>query len=85
MPEQLDVTPIPVELGHVWDWWQALNKTRPVGMDIGAITYSEIKSWRDLYGYEISRFELDCLMTIESVFMRVRREQMARKQPTASE
>ena len=85
MPEQLDVPELPFEVVHVWGWWHKLNATRQVSMDLCRITYTEIKSWTELYKLTMSAFELDCLVEIDSVYMSVRSEQTARKQPTQDE
>lgn len=79
MPEQLNVPDIPYELIYVWDWWVELNRTRPVGMDIGALNYTEIANWATLLKIGITAFEVRCIMALDSAYMRVRGEQQARK------
>lgn len=82
MPEQLDVPSVPFEIEHVWGWWCQLDSTRQVSMDLCRITFSEIKAWSELYRVEISPFELDCLVMLDTIYMRIRSEQQARSAAT---
>lgn len=85
MPSQLDTTPLPFELCHVWEWWCLLNKRRQSGMDVCTITFTEIKAWKELYELKTTPFEIDCILMLESVYMRIQAEQNARRQPSQSQ
>jgi len=84
MPSQLDVQDCPIELLHIWEWWVKLSERRQSGMDLCTITYSEIESCVRLYKMNVIPFEIDCVIQIESTFMRIRREQIARRTPSPS-
>ena len=81
MPPQLDFPPIPYELDHIWNWWIELDKTRQVGMEECSITYSEIESWSRLLKIDVTPFEVQCLIGIDSLAAasRSRSREAARK------
>ncbi len=79
LPPQLDIPPIPYELKYIWDWWCDLHKTRPVGMDEGHITYTEIENWSTLLKISVTPFEVRCIMALDSAYIRFRIEQQERK------
>ena len=44
-PDELLCVACPAGFAYVWDWFQRLAFTRPVGMAIGAITETEMRSF----------------------------------------
>lgn len=77
LPEQLDYPPIPVEIQHIWGWWVELDSTRAVGMDLSHISYTEIVNWSNLLKIGITRFEVQCIMALDSAYLRIRQKQQA--------
>ena len=82
MPDQLDIEPFPYEIAHVWDWWLTLQASRPIGMQSGHITYSEICSWSTLLKINPTPFEVRCIMALDSLYLAVGKEQQDRKAPS---
>jgi hypothetical protein len=74
-PEQLDFPNIPVEIEYIWDWWVALANTRPAGMGMEHITYTEITNWSNLLKINVTPFEVRCIMALDSTYLVVRKEQ----------
>lgn len=79
MPDQLNVLPIPIDVDHIWDWWLELGRTRSTGMDASHITYTEVESWSRLLQLNVSKFEVRCLMALDTVFINCQREAQANK------
>jgi hypothetical protein len=79
MPDQLNVPPIPPELSYIWDWWLELHKTRPVAMEEGHISYTEIYNWSTLLKINVTPFEIRCIMALDSAYIGFRAEQQQRK------
>lgn len=44
-PDELHSVACPVGYAYLWDWFHRLAFTRPVGMTIGAITETEMRSF----------------------------------------
>jgi hypothetical protein len=84
IPEQLQVPPIPYEYTYIWDWWVTLHKTRPIGMDEGHITFTEILNWSTLLKINVTPFEVRCIMALDSAYITFRVEQQERKAASAS-
>lgn len=83
MPDQLAVAPIPYELEHIWDWWVQLDDRRQVGMDVCALTYTEITNWSILLKINPTPFEVRCIIALDCAFMRNHRAQQAKKASSA--
>jgi len=54
----------------VWNWFAELNSTRPVGMAVGAITYTEIKSYFDLLGIDVTPQEVQIIKMLDRVSLK---------------
>lgn len=83
LPDQLKVPPIPYELQYIWDWWVELHNTRPVAMDICALTYTEVANWSNLLKINVTAFEVRCIMALDCAFMRNHSAQQAKQAPSA--
>lgn len=83
-PEQLNHPPIPYELSYIWDWWVDLQKTRPIGMGEGHITYSEIMNWSTLLKINVDPFEVRCIMALDSAYLGCRIKQQEREAASSS-
>lgn len=46
---------------RVWDWFWELEKGRQVGMELNAISWSDIDSWRRVTGTEPELWELNAI------------------------
>lgn len=79
IPDALDTLPVPYDLEHVWNWWLQLQETRPVGMQEGHITYTEMQNWSTLLKINVSPFEVRCIMAIDSAYIRTLNTQRAEK------
>ena len=79
MPAQLNFPPIPYELQYIWEWWLDLQKTRPIGMQAGHITYTEIFNWSTLLKINVIPFEIRCIMALDSAYLSCQRKQQERK------
>ena len=56
----------------------SLNRTRPVSMQVCAITYLEIKAFFDLQGIEPQPEEVDMIVLFDSVAMKIMQEEHKR-------
>jgi hypothetical protein len=54
---------------YLWEHFLNLNSTRPSGMSIGSITYSEIKAYCDMNGLSFSPFEVRIIKMLDRVFL----------------
>lgn len=63
--------PLPEGCEFVWNAFCALSMTRPVGMGMGAITFTEIKAYQDLYSIQFRTWELDCITGLDHLSRRV--------------
>lgn len=61
----MNLVEMPDSLAYVWDWYLRLNETRPVGMGMSAITYTEIRSYFELMDIEVEPFEVELIKVFD--------------------
>jgi len=62
---------IPIDALYLWDWFMNLNYSRPSGMGISPITYSELKAWTELTGVQLSHWEVDVIKRLDNKVVEV--------------
>jgi len=76
VPKELEnLVELPHTMLDVWNWFAELNSTRPVGMAVGAITYTEIKNYFDLLGIEVTPQEVQIIKMLDRVSLKHSEEQ----------
>lgn len=71
-PPELDVEPIPEELNYLLYMFYELSATRPVGMSVGPIAFSEILAYNQLHNVGIVPWEVEAIKRLDIVWLRVR-------------
>jgi hypothetical protein len=83
-PKELqDLVELPRHMLEVWNWFAELNSTRPVGMAVGAITYTEIKNYFDLMGIDVSPEEVQLIKLFDRIAMKHSEQEQKAEQSTA--
>lgn len=59
-------------IAHIWGWFQELNASRPMGFDVGGISYAEIEAWARLSRIPITPHEVKVIKVIDSIFLNER-------------
>lgn len=59
---------------YLWDWFQELNKGRQYS-EVGLLplTFTEIKSWSELYDYTISPNDVNILKQLDMIAIKPRK------------
>lgn len=71
-PEELKGPEFPELVSHVWSSFLSLSNSRTNGFSgPNPITYEQIKAWKDLTNNVLSARDIDAIMRIDRVFMRV--------------
>lgn len=52
-----------------------LRSANPAGFGHQALTYSEIRAFRDLYGLDLDAFDTDTLRRLDALWLRLRPKQ----------
>ena len=62
----------PVLLGHVWSAFCTLSARRTAGFSgPNPITYEQIKAWKELTDNPVNAWEIDAILRLDQVYMRV--------------
>jgi hypothetical protein len=71
-PDQLDKYSLPYSMTYVWEAFQRLHSTREY-TEFGsrAITYTEIKSWMDLFNMNLLPKEIECIKILDNMFLSI--------------
>jgi len=65
-------TPFPTLLSHVWSAFCTLSNTRTAGYSgPNAISYYEIKAWKDLTDTPLKSWEVEALKRLDAVYLGV--------------
>lgn len=70
-PPELDLPPYPEIADYVFRWFYELNGGRQSGMSANPLSWHEIKSWRDLTGVQLERWELVAIKRLDEVYLDV--------------
>jgi hypothetical protein len=71
-PLALQGPEFPELLDHVWSAFLSLNRTRGQGFNGPlSISYQEIKSWQELTGVNLLPWEIDVVIRLDTIFLRV--------------
>ena len=71
-PDKLDLPYFPSLLKYIWDSFLILSQGRQAGMSgPQPLTYTDIKSWVELTGYEVTPFELEVIKKLDSTYIKV--------------
>jgi hypothetical protein len=74
IPAHLLPPPCPEELQYILAWYYQLSATRDPPSLSGtpaAIRFSEMLAWVQLFGIRLTRFELNCLVTLDVTYRNV--------------
>ncbi len=71
-PELLDMPDIPIETGHIWQWFLELSRGRPTGWNVEPIPWADFLAYFDLYGFRPQSWELQALRLIDDAFIQSR-------------
>ncbi len=59
-------------ISHVWSAFIALNRSRTVGFSgPNPIGYEQIKAWKELTGTPLDAREVEAVMSLDTIYMRV--------------
>lgn len=76
MPQELvNLATLPESMMEVWDWFLELNNTRSSGMGVSPITFTEIKSYFDLYNIDATVTEIQLIKMIDNIALSMSRQQ----------
>lgn len=72
-PEELKPpAKFPVELSFIWTAFCSLSDTRQVGMNgPGAITYEQIKAWKDLTNQILNPRDIEAILSVDRVYRKI--------------
>jgi len=60
---------VPIELSHLWDYFQQMCRMRQNnGMCVSRLS-SEIVTWQQLTGMTLAPFELDVIWRLDAIFV----------------
>lgn len=60
----------PVECREIWNTFISLNQGRTSsGFGLNPITYTEIKSWCELYGVSLCPYEVGVIKRLDNIFL----------------
>ena len=49
--------------------WQDIRRACPIGMNGVMLTWGTIKEYQEVYGYELTAYEIDAVLIIENTVM----------------
>ena len=79
-PKELDeLIQLPEEFWEVWYWFLNLHSTRPIGIGIGSITYTEIINYFRLYDIEPEPWEIDLIKIFDNIAIEYHNKKSAEK------
>ena len=71
-PSELVMPPFPEVMQYPWEVFTELSGRRqPAYSGIAPITYEQVKAWKDLTQMPLSRNDLDTVMLLDRIFMKV--------------
>jgi len=73
--ELVEQVELPESLSECWDWFLSLSKSRPSGLGVSPITYTEMLSYFSLIGIEPDKYEVDIIKMFDSIAVSSAREQ----------
>lgn len=64
---ELDSEPnVPYCVEHIWNWFWELNGRR---YDYAPLTYTEIKSWIEVKGIYVHRYEIEVIIYLDKYYL----------------
>lgn len=75
MPADLAVPPVPVELEHVWEYFQSMNAKRtysvagPGGVMPNPLSDEQIMAWERRHRIRLDPFESECIDALDVAFL----------------
>uniref|UniRef100_UPI004037FFE9 phage tail assembly chaperone n=1 Tax=Cupriavidus nantongensis TaxID=1796606 RepID=UPI004037FFE9 len=76
-PEGLDGPELPPAGFQLWEWFMELNNTRPAGMGMSPITYTDIHAFFTMIGERPARWQLDAIRRLDCVVLRAANKRKA--------
>lgn len=84
VPKELEeLLELPPEFTYIWQDFLLLNSTRPAGFGVSPITYTEIKSYADLHGYEYDPWEVQLIKLFDNTALKHYSEQQKKESSKA--
>lgn len=65
VPPELVQTPVPAAAAALWEAFASLSGTRPGGMGMAPISFTELAAWQALNGVSLTPWEADTLIEID--------------------
>ena len=70
-PKELEGTPFPTLVSHIWSAFAALSSARTNGFSgPNPLSYTEIKSWVELTNASVSARDVEAIKSLDIVFIR---------------
>jgi len=69
IPELIPPAEMPTHFMDVWAWFLDLHKTRPAGMGLSSISYSEMQSYFNLLRIEPEVWEVQVIRAFDDAAM----------------
>jgi hypothetical protein len=71
-PQGLDIPKLPVSLIYLWQTFVSISAGRQTGYSGPLpLSYTEIKSWIELTGCELTPFEVNSIKRLDNVYLRI--------------
>lgn len=74
---------LPREGAWIWSAFVALDDTRDIGMGVGAITFTEMVSYADLWGFRWNPVEITIIRALDRAYRVFKAERQAKRQKPA--
>jgi hypothetical protein len=72
-PYQLEKFTVPYPVFYLWEWFIELHNARQYGMEGAlAITYTEIKAWKDLMEYDPTSQDIQIIKRLDLLAIKKR-------------
>lgn len=73
---------LPPEGAWLWSSFVALDDTRDIGMSVGAITFTEMKAYADLWGFRWTPAEIAIIRALDRAYRVFKAESQTKKRTT---
>jgi hypothetical protein len=68
-PELQNMPELPRGTEHIWSWYCELDSKRQAGMNVNALSWSDIRAYFDLKRIHPSTWELQALVRLDDAFL----------------
>jgi len=83
IPDDYKSLPMPENYAYCWAWFGELSRTRSSnGLGQNPISYAEIDAWSKLTNIELTPLEVSAIMRLDSAYLTIQAEQIAKRSKT---